>query len=100
MMSRMESSEPEEVIEAEEVEIVSVNEVRAIEPARALPSTQAAVVAATGFAVGAATAAVIVSRGARKPRHGRRRRSRKRDSVLDIASTRSFLVDVHLLKGN
>jgi hypothetical protein len=54
---------------------------------------QAAAVAATGFVAGAATiAAVRVAR----VRH-RRRRARKRNQLVSVVATRSFLVDVHLL---
>ena len=51
---------------------------------------QAAVVAATSFAAGVATIAVVRSHPLRRLRNGRRRRR-------DIVASRSFLVDVHLL---
>lgn len=54
---------------------------------------QAAVVAATSFAAGVATIAVVRSHPLRRLRAGRRRR---RD-VARIVASRSFLVDVHVL---
>jgi hypothetical protein len=54
---------------------------------------QAAVVAATSFAAGLATVAVVRSHPLRRLRVGRRRR---RDLGRVVAS-RTFLVDVHLL---
>jgi hypothetical protein len=82
--------------DAEVVDAVVVAEVREVTPARApMPVVaQAAAVAATGFAAGAVTAAVL--------RRARVRRtvkaSRRRDgAALPVLGTRSFLVDVHLL---
>jgi hypothetical protein len=57
-------------------------------------AVQAAAVAVTGFAAGAATVAVV--RRARARKQVRARRSGK-DKRGDIRATRSFLVDVHLL---
>jgi hypothetical protein len=54
---------------------------------------QAAAVAATSFAAGVATVAVV--RGARAVRA--RRRSRSRQQLAPVLATRSFLIDVHLL---
>ncbi len=64
-------------------------------------SLPAAVVAATGgFLVGVATFLLI--RVLRRPRAGRamaaRKRKNKRGERVEVATTRSFLVDVHLLK--
>lgn len=56
-------------------------------------AVQAAVVAATSFAAGMATIAVVRSHPLRRLRMGRRRR---RD-VGRVLASRSFLVDVHLL---
>ena len=82
--------------DAEIVDAVVVAEVRELAPPRAqVPVVaQAAAVAATGFAAGAVTAAVL--------RRARVRRtvkaSRRRDATaLPVLGTRSFLVDVHLL---
>src|SRR5689334_23450146 len=54
---------------------------------------QAAAVAATSFAAGVATVAVV--RGARAVRA--RRRARSRQQLAPVLGTRSFLIDVHLL---
>jgi hypothetical protein len=63
-------------------------------------SVPAAVVAATGgFLVGVAT--FVLVRVLRRPRAGRRMARRRRDrrgQRVEVATTRSFLVDVHLLK--
>jgi hypothetical protein len=62
-----------------------------------VPATQAAAVAAGSFLAGAAALAVMSrGRGRRAARGPRRRRGRGGD-VLEIVSSRSFLVDVHLL---
>jgi hypothetical protein len=64
------------------------------------PSLPAAVAAATGGFLLGVTAFMLV-RVLRRPGAGRRvaaRRARKRGDRVDIAATRSFLVDVHLLK--
>jgi hypothetical protein len=56
----------------------------------------AAAVAATSFAAGVATVAVL--RGARAMRARRRVRSRnKAQQLAPVLATRSFLIDVHLL---
>jgi hypothetical protein len=56
-------------------------------------AVQAAAVAVTGFAAGAATVAVVRRRRARKAL-GRRK---DRKALADVRATRSFLVDIHLL---
>jgi uncharacterized membrane protein len=59
-----------------------------------VPAVQAAALAATGFAVGVTTAAVVTRRRARKAS-----KRRKRAGALgEIVSSNSFLVDVHLLR--
>ncbi|WP_445149104.1 hypothetical protein [Baekduia sp. Peel2402] len=58
-------------------------------------AVQAAAVAVTGFAAGAATVAVV--RKARARKQVRARRSGKDKARGDIRATRSFLVDIHLL---
>ena len=98
------SVEPEHQLE-EVVDGVPVlaDEVRALEravPRRNLPAVQAAAVAATGFAVGAATVVAISRRSSGRSANGSVRRRRKRDSgseVMSVLGTRSFLLDVHLL---
>jgi hypothetical protein len=83
--------------DAEEVDAVVVTDARPLPAQRTTAQvvrTQAAV-AAGSFAVGAATAVVVAHRRARRAtaKAGRRRGR----SSLDVAATRSFLVDVHLL---
>ncbi|MDX6650134.1 MAG: hypothetical protein QOI91_2751 [Solirubrobacteraceae bacterium] len=65
-------------------------------PAAASPAVQAAAVAATGFVAGAATVALVRRRAARKAAPARRRKRRGAD-LIDVAASRSFLVDIHLL---
>ncbi|HVE68071.1 MAG TPA: hypothetical protein VNB64_05765 [Solirubrobacteraceae bacterium] len=60
------------------------------------PAMQAAAVAATGFVAGAATVALARRRAARRAAAPRRRRG-KRGDLIDVAASRSFLVDIHLL---
>jgi hypothetical protein len=84
----------EEVVDALPV----LAESREVESLAARPVVQAAAVAATGFVAGAATVAVMRRRGARKAlRRRRRRRSSRTGEVLEIVSSTSFLVDVHLV---
>jgi hypothetical protein len=95
---------------ADEAEIVDAVPVPEGVPAHEPPSTpavasrggmvqaspvavQAAAVAVTGFAAGAATVAVVRRRRARKAL-GRRK---DRKALGDVRATRSFLVDIHLL---
>ena len=74
-------------------------DVRVLEPEAPspLPTVQAAAVAATGFAAGAATIAVIRRRRSRPPSRRRRRKDRRAGPLGEVVSSRSFLVDVHLL---
>lgn len=65
----------------------------ALAPVLASPVVQVAAVAATGFAVGAATIAVAKRRSARKLAPRRAGRS----LAEGIVGSKSFLVDVHLL---
>ncbi len=64
------------------------------QPARTVPVAQAAAVAATGFAAGALTAAVVSGATRRRAVKAASRRQAKTGPLL---GTRSFLVDVHLL---
>lgn len=98
------TDEPIQPPEEETVDGVPVlaAEVRALEravPRRNLPAVQAAAVAATGFAVGAATVIAISRRSSSRSRAPvkRRRRRDPRPEVLSVVGTRSFLLDVHLL---
>jgi hypothetical protein len=62
-------------------------------PAASVPAVQAAALAATGFVAGAATVAVV-------SRHRTKRalkKSKRSGPIGEIVSSRSFLVDVHLL---
>jgi hypothetical protein len=57
-------------------------------------AVQAAAVAVTGFAAGAATVAVVRRRRTRKAQRVRRK------ALGDVRASRSFLVDIHLLNRN
>jgi hypothetical protein len=74
-------------------------EVRTIEraPPSSLPAVQAAAAAATGFVAGAATIALYKRHAARKVQRSRSGPRRAAD-MLPIVGSRTFLVDVHLLK--
>ena len=76
-----------------------VAEVRPVEPPPAAPlpvlqspAVQAAAVVATSFVAGAATVTAL-----RRARSRRPRRRRKKGDAVQVVSSRSFLVDVHLL---
>ncbi|MGA2926530.1 MAG: hypothetical protein ABSG43_11135 [Solirubrobacteraceae bacterium] len=62
-----------------------------------LPAVQAAAAAATGFIAGAATIALVRRHSARKLARSQRIVSRRMGEMLPIVSSRTFLVDVHLL---
>lgn len=86
--------EPEETVDG--VPVLAA-EVRALEPVRRpLPAVQAAAVAATAFAAGAATVVALHRHATRKPATPRRRK-RGAGETLSVVGTRSFLLDVHLL---
>lgn len=59
-------------------------------------AVQAAAVAVTGFAAGAATVAVVRRHRAKKARRGLARRKDGK-GLGEIRASRSFLVDIHLL---
>ncbi len=69
------------------------------------PAGQAMVLAASGFAAGAAVVGLAVrrrtgaARGPVKRRGVRGARGAKRGEIVKIVGTRSLLVDVHLLGG-
>jgi len=75
-------------------------EVRTIErgSTASLPAVQAAAAAATGFVAGAATIALVKRRAAKKV--ARRSVPRRAADMLPIVASRTFLVDVHLVKPN
>jgi hypothetical protein len=61
----------------------------------------AAIAAAGGIVAGVATvAAVNAARavGARRPRPRLRKRQSKRERTIDVVASRSFLIDVHVLR--
>jgi len=91
--------EPEETVDGVPVLAAEVRALERAVPRRHLPAVQAAAVAATGFAVGAATV-VAISRRSSSRSAARPPRRRKRDAgpeVMSVLGTRSFLLDVHLL---
>ncbi len=61
------------------------------------PAVQAAAAAATGFVAGAATLAIVRRRDSR--RHARAAVRRRATDALPIVGTRSFLIDVHVLRS-
>jgi hypothetical protein len=60
-------------------------------------AVQAAAMAVTGFAAGAATVAVVRRRRAKKAVRARRK---DRKALGEVRASRSFLVDIHLLNRN
>ena len=68
-------------------------------PAGELVRTQAAAVAATGFAVGAVTAVALSRRRTKKAAAKQRTGGKGKRELANVVASRSFLVDVHLL-GN
>ncbi len=80
--------------------LAEVSEVRPVEqPSRTLAerivAVPAPVIAATGgFLAGVATFVLFRMRGSRRPLRIGKRRGKK----IEIAESRSFLVDIHLLK--
>ena len=88
------TQEPEdEVVEGLPVLASDVRVVE-VEP-RPVPARQAAALAATGFVAGAATVAIVHRR---KAQVAPRRLKKKKGRGLDVLSSSSFLVDVHLLR--
>jgi hypothetical protein len=88
-------SRPEEAEVVDGLPVVAgTREIAPAEPP--LPTRQAAVVAVSGFAVGAASVALAQRRKSRviAKRGGRR----KKGIVGEIVSSNSFLVDVHLIR--
>jgi hypothetical protein len=81
---------------------VVASEARPIERVAAESPLSAPAVAATGgFLAGIATLVLVrvLRRSAHRPRRGVGiRRSKRGDRALEIAGSRSFLVDVHILK--
>jgi hypothetical protein len=74
-------------------------EARPIEPLRPAPLTAPAAAAAGGFLAGVVTFVLVRALRARPRRGGLfRRRKTGVDRALEIAASRSFLVDVHVVK--
>lgn len=67
-------------------------------PAGELVRTQAAAVAATGFAVGAVTAVAMTRRRSKKAAKKANGGKARKELAKDVVASRSFLVDVHLLR--
>ena len=73
---------------------------RVLEPVRATPSSELVVAATGGFvaAFGAFLVMRLLRGASRRPALGRRLGLRRRRAALEVVGTRSFLVDVHLLR--
>lgn len=83
---------PEEIETVDgELVPVGIQDVEQSRPALAPVAVQAAAVAATGFAAGMATVAVV------RRRQVRRASRRRRRALGSVVASRSFLVDVHVL---
>jgi hypothetical protein len=95
------------LVGSEEHVVVQARRLTPAPPRALVPAVQAAAVAAGGFVAGAAVVGLVNRRhsraltaGAGAPRRRLLRRSRApRVEALQIVSTRSLLVDVHLLDG-
>jgi hypothetical protein len=102
-MSVQPQTPSEELAELEEESVDGVPvlaEIRAVEPASpaVLPTVQAVAVAATSFAAGAATLALVRRHGARKRlKRVAGRPVRRTGDALEIVASRRFMVDIHLL---
>ena len=80
---------------------VLASEARPIEKLADTPLPAPALAATGGFLAGIATLVLVrvLRRSASRPRRGVGiRRSKRGDRALEIAGSRSFLVDVHILK--
>jgi hypothetical protein len=100
-MSLDQHTPDEQLAEFEEVNGVSVlADVRAVTPATTsmLGTAQAVVVAATSFAAGAATLALMRRHGVRKQlKRSVGRPARRGGDAFEIVASRRFMVDIHLL---
>ena len=90
---------PDQQLTVTEVEVLEVRpNSRSLLPVQsALPVVQAAAVAATGFAIGAATAVAVGRLRSRKVASGSARTIGSNDQLRQIGQTRSFLADIQLL---
>ncbi len=89
----------EEIVHGEVLDALPVRvEVRPLQPARppaGVALAQTAAVAATGFFAGVATAAVL---GRRRQRRLGRPAPARPAGTLEVVSSRTYLVDVHVLE--
>jgi len=69
---------------------------RVLEPSRPLPLAAPVLAATGGFLAGVAT--FVLTRILRRGRARRRMLSRRRSAPFEITASRSFLVDIHVLK--
>jgi hypothetical protein len=95
-----ETGAEEHIVDGDVLPVVA--DVRVIEPQRPAgalaPAAQAAAVAGASFVAGVATVAAIKhARNRPVSRRQRRKAARRGAQVVEVVSTRSFLVDVHLL---
>ncbi|MDX6642635.1 MAG: hypothetical protein QOD76_597 [Solirubrobacteraceae bacterium] len=91
------TDEPEELAPVDDEALPVLADVRVLEPAAPNPLLPAAAVAAGGFVAGAATIAVIRRARTRPSRRRARKQRRAGNQFVDVVSSRSFLVDVHLV---
>jgi hypothetical protein len=91
------TEEPAEFVPDGDDALPVVSAVRVLEPQAPNPLLPAAAVAAGGFVAGAATIAVIRRHRGRPSRRSRRKARRAGNQLVDVVSSRSFLVDVHLV---
>jgi hypothetical protein len=102
LMSVEQHTPGEELAEfEEEIDGVPVLvDVRTVTPATTsvIGAAQAVVVAATSFAAGAATLALVRRHGTRKQlKRAASRPARRGGEALEIVASRRFMVDIHLL---
>jgi hypothetical protein len=96
-----ETAAEEEIVQGDALPVVA--DVRVIEPERPAgalaPAAQAAAVAGASFVAGVATVAAIKHARNRPAisRRQRRKAAKRGAQLVEAVSTRSFLVDVHLL---
>ena len=78
---------------------VLASEARVVEPVREAPLAAPAAAAAGGFLAGLVTFVLVRGLRSRPGRRGLfRRRKSGAERALEIATSRSFLVDVHVVK--
>ncbi|MGN6169459.1 MAG: hypothetical protein ACTHQQ_15000 [Solirubrobacteraceae bacterium] len=80
-------------------ELPAIAELRALDrpSAAAMPTRQAAALAATGFVAGAAAAALVRRRGGRRVRRNGRLGARRSAEGLPVISTHTYLLRVQVL---